>query len=414
MVLTRRGATAAAAAAAATEAASREILRICPNELVTEIIQHTSRLDQLTLCRVSKAFHKLSLPILIRGIHINDYCSGAGLCQSLIDNHVRAEAVRSLTVVYMYFESWFAVLGLPDFSTLLSESLLLMLNLQQLALHPYILRTEHMLRLLKDAVFPRLQSCDIVPRTMENTLNSILPAEYLLTLSSFLNRHPSLKRLRIPSRNRITTSPEIRISLPKLQYYDGPHYLAPFLVARGLREARLWWDEADMHNFYGEHTISALGELADRDMPFCYVHEYHRTYDEIHAVVDAVSRHIPQTSTLLTRAQYPNHYEYMDEEEIADLIPCLLRFKPGLVYLALGWRRSHPQHVSAGHEKDQVALEKLARACPTLQACCLNDQAWRKGNETWEVVSLEEFSELVGAPDSGVDYSRCPFPITRL
>ncbi|KAJ6513574.1 hypothetical protein C8R47DRAFT_1091336 [Mycena vitilis] len=405
MVVTRRGAQ-----AAATEAASREILRLCPNEIVTEIIQHTSRPDQLTLCRVSKAFHRLSLPMLIRAIHINEQCSGVALCQSFIDNHGRAEAVRSLTVVYMYFEFWLALQGLPDLSTLLSQSLPLMLNLQQLSLHPYILQTEHMLRLLQDAVFPKLQSCDIVPRTMENALNSIVPAEYLLTLSSFLNRHPSLKRLRIPSRNRITTSPEIRISLPRLQYYDGPHYIAPLLVTRGLREARLWWDEADMPSIYP--TISALGELADRDMPFRYVHEHHSTYEEIPTVVDAVSRHIPQTTSLLTRGQHPRGA--MDEESIVDLIPALQRFKRGLVYLALGWRRTHPQHAPTGYEQDQVALEKLARACPTLQACCLNDHAWKKGNGTWEIVSLEQFSELVGAPDSGVDYARCPFPITPM
>ncbi|KAJ7664572.1 hypothetical protein DFH06DRAFT_1324116 [Mycena polygramma] len=309
----------------------------------------------------------------------------------------------------------FTSVGSPLFriSAMLAESLPLMVNLQHLALHPYILRTEHMLTLLKDAVFPRLLSCDIVPRAAQNPLNGIVPAEDLLALSSFLTRHPSLRRLRIPSHNRITTSPDIRISLPTLQYYDGPHYLAPLLVARGLREARLWWDEADMHNFYGEHTISALGELADRDMPFRYVHEHHRTYEEIPAVVDAVSRHIPQTTTLLTRAQYPSH-ENMNEETIVNLIPCLLRFKRGLVYLALGWRRSHPQQASTAHEKDQVALEKLARAWPTLQACCLNDHAWKKGNGTWEAVSLEEFSELVGAPDSGIDYARCPFPIPPL
>ncbi|KAJ7612236.1 hypothetical protein FB45DRAFT_875114 [Roridomyces roridus] len=76
-----------------------QITRWLPNEVLIRIIRDAKRVDQVTLCRVSKLFHALSWPILYRTVvlHLDDTGLSA-FCYSLIENPERADAIRSFTL----------------------------------------------------------------------------------------------------------------------------------------------------------------------------------------------------------------------------------------------------------------------------------------------------------------------------
>ncbi|KAJ6608053.1 hypothetical protein B0H10DRAFT_2069157 [Mycena sp. CBHHK59/15] len=422
MVLTRRG----------YKESLKEIIRWLPNEAITEIIQHTSRVDQVALCRVSKLFHGLCLPVLNRVVHLNELLTASAFLSSLIDNPTRAESVRSFSVFY-FVVAWQVLSRIyslysgrrlilspgrfpsnwpEEFSERLLTCLILMLKLEQLSMHPYMMRTHHMRALLEQRTFPRLLGCDIIPRATP-TIDSAVPAEDLLALASFLTCHPTLTRLRVPSRNRIATSPAVRMALPNLEYYDGPAYLVPRLVTCRLKGARLWWQRQDETAV--EHIIAALGSLTRPDIPFHYVHEYEGDYyQSIQLVTQAVATHIPQTRTVLMRArQHANYWHRVEEEETIDLVTACLqaRFKPGLVCLALGWCMV-TDGIPAAHQSDWGTVERWARACPTLEVCCLNNHVWRKGDDgTWQKFPMMEFCVLAGVPDPGIDFARSPLAV---
>ncbi|KAJ6548171.1 hypothetical protein DFH09DRAFT_1281621, partial [Mycena vulgaris] len=83
MVLTRRG--------------YKAISRWLPNEIMTEIIQEAPQNDLASLCRVSKLFHGLVVPVLYRAVHL-DHDGAAAFCDAILSNPGLAELVRSLTM----------------------------------------------------------------------------------------------------------------------------------------------------------------------------------------------------------------------------------------------------------------------------------------------------------------------------
>ncbi|KAJ7619650.1 hypothetical protein FB45DRAFT_1063009 [Roridomyces roridus] len=68
-----------------------------PNEVLTEIIQNAPVADQATLCRVSKLFHGLVLPCLLREVALNESETLESFSLAMRKNPERADLVRSLT-----------------------------------------------------------------------------------------------------------------------------------------------------------------------------------------------------------------------------------------------------------------------------------------------------------------------------
>ncbi|KAJ7100512.1 hypothetical protein C8R44DRAFT_888321 [Mycena epipterygia] len=89
-----------------TRRAHKAISRWLPNEVLTEIIEVVPNLaDRASLCRVSKLFHALCLPILYRVVHLDvNLHSAVTFSSSLKENPARADAIRHLIVTStMYY-----------------------------------------------------------------------------------------------------------------------------------------------------------------------------------------------------------------------------------------------------------------------------------------------------------------------
>ncbi|KAJ7675138.1 hypothetical protein B0H17DRAFT_1207877 [Mycena rosella] len=72
--------------------AYKAISQWLPNEVLTEIIQAATQEDQASLCRVSKLFHALSLPVLNRTVRLAHYASASAFSSAIIENPTRGQA----------------------------------------------------------------------------------------------------------------------------------------------------------------------------------------------------------------------------------------------------------------------------------------------------------------------------------
>ncbi|KAJ7612173.1 hypothetical protein FB45DRAFT_1037095 [Roridomyces roridus] len=83
-----------------SQAASRmRITRWPPNEVLAELTRLLPKAAQAALCRTSKLFHALALPILSRSVFLSTGRLKAleAFCSGMIQNPERATALRSLT-----------------------------------------------------------------------------------------------------------------------------------------------------------------------------------------------------------------------------------------------------------------------------------------------------------------------------
>ncbi|KAJ7732590.1 hypothetical protein DFH07DRAFT_780887 [Mycena maculata] len=265
MVLTRRA-----------HKAHMIITRWLPNEIIGEIIQNTSKADQATLCRVSKVFFGLALPILNRDVRLSEshYIAAGAFCSSLIANAARADAIRSLSVVpnLAILEAMEAPPTPPnDFCDLLLKSMKLMRRLEHLTVVIFNgrMHTEFP-RLLQSCTFPRLLTCEAA--------ESHLCFEHAPE-GDFLTRHPTLTRLSVVADALITGSRRpvshlhwVKIPLPNIQYCDGPSDLFPQILTGDLKQARLRWFFEDAAAI--ERTMISLALSTSPDTMLDLSHEY--------------------------------------------------------------------------------------------------------------------------------------------
>ncbi|KAJ7127565.1 hypothetical protein C8R43DRAFT_1134583 [Mycena crocata] len=344
------------------------ILRWFPNEIFSEIISHTTKADQASLCRVSKLFHKLSLPILNRVVAIFQLSAIESFCSALIAHPARAEAVRAFT----------AIVG--DDWKFAQEQILISLNL--------MLNLEH---------FDVCGPCDFMSTTLQRSFHRLLSC-YLRypngttaspnEAASFLNRHQTLTCLVVGG----LLSPSVRVNLPNLEVYEGNMAWLSKIVTGHLRKVRLVWSGlGPPANIDIENSIAALASLANHNVPFVSRHLCFLVHICITKIVAAVSTHMPQTMALqvyfsktLTLLEYKNM--------LAAIAACLPRFT-GLIFLAI-------QHIYdnriAEKEMLRTCADTFLSACTTLEACALNQYAWRKVNRVWEECSEVDFRELSG------------------
>ncbi|KAJ7100513.1 hypothetical protein C8R44DRAFT_859384, partial [Mycena epipterygia] len=369
-----------------TRRAYKAISRWLPNEVLTEIIQAVPKLaDQASLCRVSKLFYDLCLPVLYRVVHLDvKLHSAVTFSSSLKENSTRADAIRHLIVTHIAVHS-----GPPPdrgvVTKTITESLKFMRRLEHLSMYPVVWDKDHDYRpTLLQYTFPGLLSCVVAMSFMEDD-------PYTDLLGSFLSRHLELIRLRVVG--DLVRAPSTRISLGNLQYYQGPAVLLISLdVGIGLREAQIHWSSNEIDDL--ENIILALKSLTRNDIPFTCCNEYWDDDVDAPQIMDLISRNIPYTKTL--RLVW---HDLFFTDEIVDTIrhikECLPRFT-GLVYLAVeGYRPVEDEY------KNQIKVEAWGNACPTLEACSLNKRAWRKVNGVWERYSIDDFRVLSGMFWSG-------------
>ncbi|KAJ7612192.1 hypothetical protein FB45DRAFT_1065550 [Roridomyces roridus] len=275
------------------------ITKWLPNELLVEMIQNTPRADQAALCRVSKLFHALTLPVLNGTVVLDDRryrthtfsdaflssntprADQAALCRvskllhaltlpvlngtvvlddrryrthtfsdaflsSVIDDPGRASFTRSLTLIFRSasYDSTCDLL----FQTL--ESLKALRHLSLKIMNPSEIFLSH----LPHLTFPQLSTCHIEISDHKIRVPSV---------AQFLSRHPTITQLRLwpiqESTHPVSPSEWAASMLPNLQNYQGTSALLPAFSTRNLRSIVAWADPPD-------HAVVRL--LANPELPF--------------------------------------------------------------------------------------------------------------------------------------------------
>ncbi|KAJ7608220.1 hypothetical protein FB45DRAFT_1130102 [Roridomyces roridus] len=358
-----------------------------PNEVLTEIIQHAQKSDQAALCRISKLFHALVLPVLNRVIVLSPYRRSASyqsnFCQSLIEHPDRTDVVRSLTIRFRvndwfgHGQDWVAQID----QDLLFESMKLMKNLEYLSLgsprdssaEPEVASVFARLACLS---FPKLSHCSI-----------IMPHE-MPAITQFLAGNPSITRLNLPVEPWHAFEPG-RNLLPNLRQYVGPTSLLRSLATRGLRAARVV-PERELT----AGNVQAVEALTNPDLPFVLSVELARAWvseDAIQTSLLLVSAEMPYIQRLQVRASRKSRFATATFNRITTHLSHFTQ----IAYFSLTYINYRAGFFDAG-EREEAAMRTWAAACPTLQGCCIERFAWRKVGEQWERCTTQAFDIQAG------------------
>ncbi|KAF8144193.1 hypothetical protein K438DRAFT_2029279 [Mycena galopus ATCC 62051] len=378
---------------------SKTISQWLPTETLIEIIQTLPKIDQLTLCRVSELFHDLCLPAINRVVVLRDYDRAKAFLEGMLENPSRVDAIRSFTVTdrarILHYTPEDRTKTVSFADLLISSVKLMVPQLEHLSICPDLLETDHGIA-LQLYTFPRLLSCQISPFWVTSARDSETQVSMLASdaLGAFLQRHPGLTHLHaFGHRLPLDPSPTLRIQLPNLQHFEGEATLIPAMMAHELREARLYWSGREDI----ERTVVALRSITSPDIPFVSINNGTETH-QCTALVEALATHIPNIKTLHMRAA--TDWASPDPITIEHLTTYLSHFK-ALKYLALedalSFRDVDKKSYSV-RDKMHTIVVNWAGICPTLEACCLHEFAFKKTiTGSWDFCTRLAFSDLTNA-----------------
>ncbi|KAJ7334899.1 hypothetical protein DFH08DRAFT_294793 [Mycena albidolilacea] len=347
-----------------------------PNEVITRIIEAAPPSGQAALCSTSGMFYALGVPVLYRGVKLDGNSTIDSFCSTILENPVKfAELVRSLTVTA---STWLHHRNLSRFPGCCR----LLLKIESMWLYgPYLLTVRHQ---LLDAIFPHLVRCTLSLQSI-GVLNPAWQLEEN-PHTSFLIRHPGLKTLWIV-RDLVSgtwPSTSARIPMPNLQCLRAPATVLSYITEAQLKEVRL--DFKDSIGF--EATFTTFGSLTRTDVPFVASLDFWA--DDCTKTVDSALKHMPHLNTL----QLMLHHSLMDTPGhpiIASLERCIAGFT-GLAYFSF----RNAGYVHDSFTFDYSTVKAWGDIRPTLQACRIDDRAWRRVNEVWEALSIDDFFVLAG------------------
>ncbi|KAJ6548182.1 hypothetical protein DFH09DRAFT_1367018 [Mycena vulgaris] len=362
-----------------TRRAYKAISRWLPNEIITEIVRAAPPNDQASLCRVSKLFRGICLPILYRAVGLATYTSLVAFCSTISSNSLVAQLVRSFEVSYIMVPP-----GRIPIGRLFVDSSKALLRLRGFSIPASLLADGYSQELL-GWTFPHLVRCRIGAHAGWST------TEEENTLASFLFRHPGLKTIRVEDFDNLEvwSSAQGRIPLLHLQHLKCPVAILPSIRASNLTRVTLEWHYSDSPADV-ERTIIALQSMTRPDIPFiCSNDACDNAFAEI---MTSLSIHIPHLRTLHMRLYWSSK---SNEEIIGHVMKCLPRFT-SLIFFSFQIVFDYNDTFWDTEAEDQTEVQGLGDACPTLEACCLNRCAWRKVNRMWEKYPLDDFTALAG------------------
>ncbi|KAJ6510756.1 hypothetical protein C8R45DRAFT_965108 [Mycena sanguinolenta] len=341
-----------------------EISLWLPNEILVQIIQQSPNADQATLLRVSKLFRDLCLPVLYRIVNLRPIRvdSVASFCSGIIGNSSRAEAVRSFTLKAPWNRCT------ERRSDLLLAPLKLMSNLTHLSISG--LDDQPTCILLEECHFPQLINCEIWAPL--GNVHGFLPKPSD-SIAVFFAHHSTIKRVQLHSSTWFASQLG-RISMPNLESYEGdPNLIHAIDDATGLKAVKLSWRPRDERPV--DKILLRIRSMTKLDLPFVFSHEF---LNEPFEIVTSVSKHMPHTRTL----RLYSYFAPIGHDTIRHITDCLPMFTD-LVHLAIEYGNSFGSP-NKNSDEDRVVVEQWGKACPTLEACSLNDGAWRKVDGRWE------------------------------
>ncbi|KAF8151257.1 hypothetical protein K438DRAFT_1865168 [Mycena galopus ATCC 62051] len=358
-----------------TRRAHKSIFRWLPNEVISEIIRAVRPSDQAALCRTTKLFHALGVPILYRVVALQGGTSIMHFCDTVLANSSKfAGLVRSLRA-HTTYSLWASDIDSDDDNLLLLFNCCkALLRIENLSIEgPHLGETqEHLL----SATFPSLISY---------TLSIAAVGEWTSMMSSFLIRHPALESLYFETYCEIESWPSTSARIPMLglrRLRTPPKFLFAIMTA-GLKEVRITFKTRPEPV---EAPFAILPSLTRSDVPFiCSIDCWAHHYEEI---VDSVSRHMPHTGTLRIEVQTSI------SEPHSDTLPCFTKCLPrflGLRFLsfAVSFKK-----FDFFEKPEEYQIRTLGNICPTLQACRIDNVARKKVNEAWVKFTVDEFFAL--------------------
>ncbi|KAJ7687651.1 hypothetical protein B0H17DRAFT_1203541 [Mycena rosella] len=360
-----------------TRRAHKAISQWLPNEIIAEIVQAAPRSDQASLCRVSKLFHDLCLPILYGVVDLEADASVADFGDIVLSNAALAGLVRSYSVDYP--KAGMSMDAVTSFSPILVDSSKAFVRLEALSIS-YMLLTATDLENLFRWTFPHLVRCSLGMHTASSHWSD---TEQRHTFASFLIRHPGLENLYIQlgPHSLERSSGVVRIPLLRLQQLRCPSRILSSIVAPGIKQVELYWDDSGLDEV--DTIVLALKAMIPSDVPFICSNE--ACDKNLPAVVDSLSRNLPHTRTLRLCLYYSPMKEVIDH--LKSCLPCFT----GLAFLSV----QYSSMVNSPREEEEQ-LNVLSDACPTLEACRLHHRAWRKVDGMWETYPLTDFDALAG------------------
>ncbi|KAJ7759601.1 hypothetical protein B0H16DRAFT_1884961 [Mycena metata] len=355
----------------------KTISRWLPNEILIEVIRAVAKADQATLARVCKLFHGLATPVIYSVVELRKLTKIIGFCRCIVSNSSLSRFVRSLTLAdYRVVED-----AENSHSKLILRSLKTLPSLEHLSLLPRLLSHEDRNTFLLQCTFPRLVTCRFGVRDA-----------WVDALASFLINHPLLTSLRLPGTPGCP--PSLSIPLSNLQHFQGPASFVPQIDTNHLKSVNLFWWGSDQES-EAEPIFVALQSMTRHNIPLeCRIFW---AQDWLPQIVESVSRNLPQVKLLrlqLCRIEEP-------AEKMAALKRCLPRLT-NLAFLSMESMFIASELFSPFWEdesKDRKTVQDLGELCPTLNACCLNGQAWWKSGSSWEKCALKDFRALAGIED---------------
>ncbi|KAF8208096.1 hypothetical protein K438DRAFT_1754839 [Mycena galopus ATCC 62051] len=353
-----------------------------PPEITCKVIETAPPSDQAALCRTSRLFHALGVPILYREVDFTDYKSMQDFCSTVLANPSKfARLTRSFTVTISVY------LRPLDDSVLLklSDCFKALTRIEHISLEDYRL-SKASRQLLLSGTFPYLVRCTVSLPT-DGRWTSMLHAD---TVASFLIRHSTLESISIcPNSDSDLelwplTSP--RIPMPNLQRLSAPPQLFSSLIDTRLKELNT--------SFYPSPPMSVaamfaiLGPLIRNDTPFVFSLDWcpDVAFEE---TVDYVLKHMPHIRTLQLEV-------VTVRLSLEEILECFASRLPRFTNLAFFSFSRVKLEVTFDPDEGADQIRPLLDACPTLQAFRVANNAWRKADRAWENFTIDEFVAMAG------------------
>ncbi|KAJ7612239.1 hypothetical protein FB45DRAFT_940138 [Roridomyces roridus] len=379
-----------------------QITRWLPNEVLIRIIRDAEMADQATLCRVSKLFHALSLPILYRTVVLRLDDGGlSAFCSSLVENPERADAIRSFTIKKAKDSSSGSAIRFstmnkayhpdasfsPDYRTL-GAAMKLMTNLERLLVlfddgcssipHPRAVAQKQptplsverrrlnssmdaMAPILAELTCPRLTACVLM-------LSKTYGGDDWL--EQFLMTHGS-KLTAISLALWVELSPPVP-SVSQLRFFHGDADLLPRLGGSNLEGARLLYTKASEQKFndislFLKSSSSPTHPLVVSN-EYLYLSNYPQQLDHS---LKGLSIHVPHIVSLELR---PNEFTAIEISRVLQYLPRFIQLQYVALHLPQICREDEDDDDDDDGDELELSTETLdawAIACPTLKACSL-------------------------------------------
>ncbi|KAJ6487185.1 hypothetical protein C8R47DRAFT_517426 [Mycena vitilis] len=356
----------------------KDISRWFPNEIIAEVVQVAPQADQAALCRVSRLFHSVGIPVLYRAVEVVGRDSMKAVSLVILSNPLLPDLVRSFSATGD--RAQWSDTNATSTPQILS-ALKLLLRLEDLSLIHFTIREEDRHSFLQLS-FPCLRGCHFDFSTIGG---GIFPLVFY-----FAQHHPSLRSLFVSMSGNAPGDPLLPLRLPHLRRLSGPLCLVSSITgAQDLREVRLRWPFGDKkpsaHEV--EKTIRTLKSMILDETAFVFSND---ECSGIYAdVLESVSSHLPHTKTLRLRMQVESWTGLPDYKKFEHLRNHLPHFT-NLRFLSSTMHRIDSLEVSRSTVKD------VSDIYPSLEECCFNQRAWRRVNGTWEELPYQDFMRLAG------------------